>query len=204
MEWRNLRIIIDGTVGVGKTTVLVGSSQRDKLKRKFTSIKDFGFPVFSDLVIDVIREMRAQGIQDPSQNWNYFFNLATQHAIAYYKSADVHTVNFYDRGIFFLEIMAKRYGCDMPQNYYDFCQHNRYDAPVFIFCPIWGIDMTKPHEMDNRGKIYTDSERKLQQQQIIDLYKKYGYEIVEVPLGSNNIYESVDYRLKKIKEVLGL
>lgn len=199
-----MRIVIDGTVGAGKTTVLMGTSQRDRLKRKFTSLNELGFPVFSDLIIDVIKEMRLQGISDPSENWEYFFYLATQHAIGYYERADLYTINFYDRGIFFLEIMARRYGYSMPQEYYNFCQQNRYDNPVFIFCPIWGIDMTKPHITDNRQKVYTDDERRLQQQQVIDLYKMYNYDVVTVPLGSDNIYESVDYRLNIIKEVLGL
>ena len=199
-----MRIVIDGTVGAGKTTVLIGTSQRDRLKRRFISLKDMGFSVYSDLVIDVIKEMRIRGLQDPSENWKLFFEIATNHAIEYYENADVNSINFYDRGIFFLEIMAKRYGYSMPPKYFEFCHQNRYDSPVFIFEPVWGIDMTKPQETDNRQKIYTERDRRLQHQQVIDLYKAYNYDIIEVPLGSDNINESVDFRLKIVKEVLGL
>lgn len=199
-----MRIVIDGTVGAGKTTVLLGASQRDELKRKFVSIKDMGFPVFTDLIIDVIQMMRVQGIRDPSENWELFFRIATQKAISYFEEADSQTISFYDRGILFLEIMAKRYGFEMPKEYYDFCRDHRYDAPVFIFTPVWGIDTTKPHKEDNKQKIYTENDRKMQHQQVIDLYKSYSYEIIEVPLGSSDINESVSYRLNMIKEVLNL
>lgn len=199
-----MRVVIDGTVGAGKTTVLMGKSQRDRLNRRFSGFKDMGYPVFSDLVIDVIKEMRMQGIEDPSNNWEMFFSIATQHAIHYYEAADPHTINFYDRGIFYLEIMANRYGYRMPKVYYDFCFQHRYDMPIFIFCPIWGIDMTKPHEEDNRQKVYSVQERALQHKQVIDIYKSHSYDIIEVPLGSENVYESVAYRIDFIKKRLGL
>ena len=51
-------------------------------------------------------------------------------------NANVGTINFYDRGIYYLEIMAKRYGCTMPSEYDDFCSRFHYDNPVFIFEPI--------------------------------------------------------------------
>lgn len=199
-----MRVVIDGTVGAGKTTILKGRSQRDKHNRKFASIEELGFPVFGDLIIDVIRQMRMQGINDPSENWELFFYNATQHAIEYYEKANPNTINFYDRGILYLEIMAKRYKSHLPKEYYDFCKYNRYDMPIFIFCPILGIDMTRPHKEDNWQKIYTDYDRKLQHQQVMELYKFYNYEVIEVPLVSCDINESVDFRIKMIKEVLGL
>ena len=199
-----MRIVIDGTVGAGKTTVLIGHSQRDPFNRNFYSFKDMGFTVFSDLIINVIKTMRQQGIEDPSVNWPLFFQLATTLAMEYYFRADSEKISFYDRGIFFLEIMAKRYGYKMPKEYYDFCRMYQYAQPVFIFTPILSLDMTKPHKTDNFQKIYSKSERIKQHQQVIDLYKSYHYEVVEVPIGSNNIYDSVEYRLNFIKEVLSI
>ena len=106
-----MRIIIDGTVGCGKTSVILGESQRDSEHKRFLGLADLGYPVFTDLVINVIKHMRNSGINDPSQNWDIFFKIAVQHCINNYNNANVGTINFYDRGIYYLEIMAKRYGC---------------------------------------------------------------------------------------------
>ena len=100
-----MRIVIDGTVGAGKTTVLIGHSQRDPFNRNFYAFKGMGFTVFSDLIINVIKTMRQQGIEDPSVNWPLFFQLATTLAMEYYFRADSEKISLYDRGIFFLEII---------------------------------------------------------------------------------------------------
>lgn len=67
-----MRIIIDGTVGGGKTSVILGESQRDSEHKRFLGLADLGYPVFTDLVINVIKHMRNSGINDPSQNWDIF------------------------------------------------------------------------------------------------------------------------------------
>lgn len=53
-----MRIIIDGTVGCGKTSVILGESQRDSEHKRFLGLADLGYPVFTDLVINVIKHMR--------------------------------------------------------------------------------------------------------------------------------------------------
>ena len=119
-----------------------------------------------------------------------------------YNKADENTINFYDRGIYFLEVVANRYNQKLPQKYYDFCKEHRYDDPVFIFEPILSIDMTKPHETDNKQKVYTLEQRIQQHNMILNLYKRNGYKVVEVPLKSENPYENNLYRLNFIKETL--
>lgn len=114
------------------------------------------------------------------------------------------TINFYDRGIYYLEIMAKRYGCTMPSEYDDFCSRFHYDNPVFIFEPIKSLDMTHPHSTDNKQKVYTWEDRVRQHHEIVKLYEKKGYETVIVPLKSDDPYRSNDYRVRFIKERLGI
>lgn len=199
-----MRIIIDGTVGCGKTSVILGESQRDSEHKRFLGLADLGYPVFTDLVINVIKHMRNSGINDPSQNWDIFFKIAVLHCINNYNNANVGTINFYDRGIYYLEIMAKRYGCTMPSEYDDFCSRFHYDNPVFIFEPIKSLDMTHPHSTDNKQKVYTWEDRVRQHHEIVKLYEKKGYETVIVPLKSDDPYRSNDYRVRFIKERLGI
>lgn len=199
-----MRIIIDGTVGAGKTTLLTGKSQRDAEHKKYLGFSELGFPVYTDLITNVIKKLRERGISDPSLDWNLFFDVAVEHCILNYNSASNNTINFYDRGIFFLELLAKRYDQQLPQSYFDFCKDNFYDNPVFVFEPILSIDMTRPHETDNKQKCYTVEERIYQHHDVIELYKKWGYDVIEVPLGSNNPDDSNIFRLNFIKKVLNL
>lgn len=133
-----------------------------------------------------------------------FFDVAVKHCISNYNSASNNTINFYDRGIYFLELLAKRYDQQLPQSYFDFCKDYLYDNPVFIFEPILSIDMTHPHETDNKQKCYTVEDRIRQHRDVIDLYKKWGYDIIEVPLESNNPNDSNIFRLNFIKKVLNI
>lgn len=148
--------------------------------------------------------MRDNGISDPAEDWEIFFKLAVQHSIKYYNDAYPNTINFYDRGIFYLEILSKRYNCKLPNEYYKFCSEHRYDNPVFILKPIISLDMSVPHDTDNKQKTYSLQERIEQHEQIIQLYKFYNYKVVEVPLMFDTPWKSVNYRLSKIKEVLGI
>lgn len=199
-----MRIIIDGTVGAGKTTLITGNSQRDVEHKKYLGLSELGFPVYTDLITNVIKELRNRGISDPSLDWNLFFDVAVKHCISNYNSASNNTINFYDRGIYFLELLAKRYDQQLPQLYFDFCKDHLYDNPVFIFEPILSIDMTQPHETDNKQKCYTVEDRIRQHRDVIDLYKKWGYEVIEVPLESNNPNDSNIFRLNFIKKVLNI
>ncbi len=199
-----MRIIIDGTVGAGKTTLITGNSQRDVEHKKYLGLSELGFPVYTDLITNVIKELRDRGISDPSLDWNLFFDVAVKHCISNYNSASNNTINFYDRGIYFLELLAKRYDQQLPQSYFDFCKDYLYDNPVFIFEPILSIDMTHPHETDNKQKCYTVEDRIRQHRDVIDLYKKWGYDVIEVPLESNNPNDSNIFRLNFIKKVLNI
>ena len=148
--------------------------------------------------------MRGRGISDTSLNWNLFFDLAVKQCILNYNSALNNTINFYDRGIFFLELFAKRYEQQLPQLYFDFCKNHFYDNPVFVFEPILSIDMTHPHVTDNKQKCYTIEDRIRQHHDVISLYKKWGYNVIEVPLGSNNPNDSNNFRLNFIKNILNI
>ena len=199
-----MRIIIDGTVGSGKTSIIRGISQRDPEGKKFPSLTDLGYPIFSDMVISVISEMRQMNIPDPSENWDLFFTIGVRNCIRDYHAAPPNTLTFYDRGVYYFEILARKYKCKLPDTYYDFINTCRYDEPVFIFEPIVGLDMSKPHSSDNKQKVYSLNDRINQHHEIIQLYKHYGYETIVVPTMYDDPWLSADYRMSVIKEVLGL
>jgi len=210
------RIIFDGCPGAGKTTLLTGKSQRDIYNREFRGLNASGYSVFTDLVNASLKEMRERcgnmTIQ-PTDDWKLFFECATDRAIKYYEAAKPDLISFYDRGIFYLEIMAEKNNCidQLPDRYYSFIQNYRYDDPVFIVHPIYGIEI-KPQEGDSKTRVFTDEERKKQHEKIIALYKRYKYKIVYLPapthpdaLNNNDmIRENVHSRLGIVNEKLGI
>lgn len=199
-----MRIVLDGTVGAGKTTLIAGISQRNPSAVRLSGLADLGCPIFTDWIIDVIADMRKIGFDDPSDNWNLFFDMAFEKGVMYYEQAVSHKINFYDRGIIFLEVMAKRYNICLPKKYFDYCAIHRYDNPVFILEPILSISLLEPHPTDNRQKIYTREQRIKQHKYTIDLYKRWGYDVIVLPLTNNSIVESHKYRLNLIKRTLGI
>ena len=64
--------------------------------------------------------------------------------------------------------------------------------------------MTKPHEMDNKQKVYTVEQRMQQHYQIMKIYEEKGYNVIIIPLKSEDPYENNIYRLNLIKKKLGL
>lgn len=66
-----MRIIIDGTVGCGKTSV-IWVNRRETLNIRGFRVGRSWVSRFTDLVINVIKHMRNSGINDPSQNWDIF------------------------------------------------------------------------------------------------------------------------------------
>ena len=199
-----MRIVLDGTVSAGKTTLISGISQRNPSAKRLEGLADLGFPIFTDWITDVIADMRRIGYEDPSENWKLFFDMALEMSITNYEKAVPGTINFYDRGIHFLEIMAKRYCVQLPQKYYDFCLGNRYDNPIFILEPLLLVEVITPYITDNRQKIYTREQRIQQHQEAIDLYKKWGYEVVVLPISKDSPEKCQEFRLNLIKEVLGI
>lgn len=199
-----MRIVLDGTVSAGKTTLITGISQRNPNAKRLEGLVDFGFPIFTDWIVDIIADIREMGYEDPRENWELFFEMALEKSIINFENALPNTINFYDRGINFLEIMAKRYKVHLPQKYYDFCSRYRYDDPVFILEPVLSIELVTPHSTDNQQKIYTRQERIQQHYDTVDLYKKWGYKVIVLPLVGDTPEENQKFRIKRIKEVLGI
>lgn len=210
------RIVLDGSPGGGKTTLLSGTSQRDIYNREFKGINKSGYTVFGNLINASIEDMRRKSANksiQPPDDWKLFFECATDRAIKYYEAAKPDLITFYDRGIFYLEIMAERNNCKemLPEKYFSFINENRYDDPIFIVHPILGIEI-KPLEGDSKTRVFTDDERIEQDKKIVALYKRHRYRVIEIPSPDSPdlirnfevVNNSVNDRLSIIKKELGL
>jgi len=198
------RIIIDGAPCSGKTTLLTGMSPKDSLKRLFKCLREEGYSIFDELIGGTIASMGDKGYDKLSENWDTFFELAVDRATHYYKNANPDLITFYDRGIHYLEIMAKKYRCTLPRKYSDFCANCNYDNPVFVLYPILDIDISTPHRTEPNVKTYTKGERIKVHNETVDLYQRLGYEVFTIPILSDNAKENVELRLMEIKKKLQL
>lgn len=178
-----MRIVIDGTAGCGKTTFLQGRADEDFAKKKYINVKDLGHEVFGELIRGTIY-IRKQKSADPFDDWNDFFDIALERGADFFTRAkDDSRLYFYDRGMPYLKIMASRYNHIIQEKYYDYCEKYRYDSPVFVFEPLKSYDdlkSQKAHPVRKKG--YTYEERLVQHEQVISLYKKWRYDVVQVPV----------------------
>ncbi|MDR2408523.1 MAG: AAA family ATPase [Bacteroidales bacterium] len=213
------RIVIDGPPGAGKTTLLVGTSDRAELGNKvfIGSFKESGYTVFGGLINDSIKDMRKEKnnpVMEPSDNWDMFFKYAIERAIKSYNEAKPDLINFYDRGIIFLEVFAELggYKGEMPPEYHNFIENNRYDTPVFIFHPIPGYKVS-PQAGDAKFRNYDFNGLEKIYEKTVAAYKKYNYKVVEIKAPNKNmaskkdknaVQKNIDSRITIIKKELGI
>lgn len=197
-----MRIVIDGTLGSGKTTFLSGTSPAEP-DRRYPSIADLGYPVFAELIRGTVDE-RLKKTSNPFDDWDDFFRIAIERAEDQYLAGAGHSYAFYDRGLPFLGVMAGRYGVPLPQRYYDACESLRYDDPVFVFLPVESIDYGSPRPGEIRASTFSLEERISQHDQTVEAYGALGYQIELVPILDPDKERCILRRLEFVKREVGL
>ncbi len=191
------RYILDGTVGGGKTTLLSGVSTVDARKQRYPSLSDFGFDIRGGVIRKTISELHLKG-KAPFSHLEDFFAIALELEIKEFESAKQGEITFYDRGLPFQKILAENHNYKLPFDYNNYFEIFRYDSPVFIIDPITSFDMSKPLLGEEPEKIFPLEKRLIHHQKVIELYSQLGYDILIVPVLSDDILENISLRLKFI------
>ncbi|MFD2599069.1 AAA family ATPase [Sphingobacterium corticis] len=173
--------VITGGPGVGKTTLL-------------TELEKVGFRIVHEDARRIIQnEVKKGGDGLPWKNKAYYTKLMIEESIKTYKllsesgSSDIH---FFDRGIFDAFCYADMIGIDIEDHLKKAVSDIRYNRKVFLLPP-W----KRIYENDNERKqewneaISTYNAMKL-------TYRKYGYELMEVPIGT--IANRADFVISQI------
>jgi len=209
------RIVIDGTVGSGKTTLIKGyslkgiSSPNQEVKT-YPCLANLGYNTIGEAIRGTIAHFRENG-KEPYELINGK-RIASQGYIDYvidlsvkqFHAAKPNQTTFYDRGIPYLELHAKFFGEKVPKKYYEYCKKYRYDNPVFVVSPIPTLNLENPLPGDEKIKIYTWKMREDEHQKTMEIYKNFGYEVVEVPIMHENMITNINMRLDFIKKYLKL
>lgn len=173
------KIVITGGPGTGKTSLI------NQLESK-------GFNCMHEISRDVILKAQEEGIdqlflEDPIL---FSVKLLEGRLAQYHEGNNTNNkILFYDRGLPDITAYMDYLGTNYPDSFHNTCLENRYHK-VFILPPWEDIYM-----QDNE-RYETFIEAKNIYSYLTTSYKKYNYEVHEIPLGS--IKHRIEYILDQL------
>lgn len=175
------RIVITGGPGSGKTALI------NYLERE-------GDPVMHEISREVTLEAQKQGIEQLFlENPILFSEKLLEGRFNQFVEAKhcAAPILFYDRGMPDVTAYMDFLNIHYPEKFNDVCLQNRYNK-VFVLPP-WEAIYQKDNE---RYESFEQAEKIFHY--LRDSYQKYGYKVVQVPVGT--IEDRVQFIFNKIKQ----
>ncbi len=158
----NLRVVITGAPGSGKTTLI-------------RTLSEMGYQTFSEVSRNLIEQGMVAPIQQPEPNPGQFLGMVVSLRIDQHWAWNGSKMTFYDRGLpdslAFIKYMKK----EVPDWLSDIIREHPYHNKV-VFLPPW----KKIFRHDNVRKEPFE-ETLLLHQLLLDAYSSLGYQILELP-----------------------
>jgi len=177
---KSKKIVITGGPGTGKTSII------DELVRR-------DYSCIEEISRQITLDARAQGIEQLFLTKPLLFSelLLKGRKTQFNKAANLSKdLIFFDRGIPDILAYMDYSGDKYPQLFNDSCKNNTYDK-VFILAPWQEIYIS-----DNER--YEDFNQAIEiHHQLVNTYKKYGYELVDVPF--NSVKKRADHILNIVE-----
>lgn len=175
--------IITGGPGVGKTTVLQEFKKR-------------GYEVVPEIARELIKEQQAmEGEALPWKDKKRYVELMFQRSVESFeqviKNFQGKAPVFFDRGFLDALCYASLAGIHMGQEMITYADTKKYNAHVFILPP-WK-DIYRTDAQRKQGW----NEAVFSYNTMIQTYRRYDYELVEVPLAP--VHERADFILEHIE-----
>lgn len=174
------KIVITGGPGSGKTTLI-------------NSLEQNGQKVLHEISREVIREAQKEGIEQLFlENPLLFSEKLLEGRLKQYEMGDAYSNSFlfFDRGMPDVTAYMDYMDIHYPGNFVKTCTENKYDA-IFVLPPWKEIYIQDNERYESFG----------QAEKIFDFlkegYRKYGYEVYEVPFATVN--ERMEYILNVLK-----
>lgn len=196
----SLKFVIDGAPGSGKTTLLFGKVGDEEINKNIPCLKDYGFKIIPEAISTTADQMRKEG-KTPANSIKEFINRTINRSIkeSFRKYKYICIIERGLPGYFFMESIFK---IKLPQAYSDYFKVTDYNSPIFVLEPIYDFDMSKRNKHLRVSRVATLKQRKDIFKKTVNIYKKFGYEVVIVPLYSEDIkinnQKRIEYILKFI------
>ena len=175
----NLRYIISGGPGFGKTSII-----KELESRNYKSIHEISRSIIKE-------QLEKGGDILPWKNLSAFSGLVFEQRLNQHALAPDTEVCFYDRGIVDVIAYMIKDNLHIPENYLDAANNNHYNQIVFLTPPwkeIYLRDNERKEDFENAFEIH---------QMIEQTYKQMGYYTENIPL--HDVKERVNFILSKIK-----
>jgi predicted ATPase len=177
----NLRYIISGGPGFGKTSII-----KELENRKFKSIHEISRSIIKE-------QLEKGGDILPWKNLTAFSNLVFEQRLSQHSGAPQSEICFYDRGIVDVLAYMIKDNLSIPSHYVEAARNTHYNQIVFL-TPPW----KEIYLMDNERK--EDFENAFEIHQVIEqTYKQMGYHTENIPLLT--IEDRVNFILSKINSI---
>lgn len=175
---KHKRIVISGGPSSGKTTII-------------NELEKDGHYCFHEISRELIKQAQAQGIDQPflSNPEQFNIDLLKARIEQFNKASTLKVDSFYDRGVH--DIVGYMYygKQEIPNLFKEACNKSNYDI-VFLLPPwndIHVLDNERYETFEQAKEVYTCLHK---------AYADYGYQVIEVPLGS--VIERKKFILKNI------
>jgi predicted ATPase len=186
------RVVIEGSPGSGKSSLLFGCSQQNIHGEQFHSLKAEGYSVIPESITTIAVELWHSGIE-ATDDMEDLLRRVLIREIETFNYSSRFDIAFFDMALPGIEYFAEQAGVQIA-GYEEAIMDHRYDSPVFLLEPVPSFDMSRPRP-ELKGRVYTLEERRKIHGMIKTSYTRLGYEVLEVPIFFNNAQESNKARL---------
>ncbi|MBL0049527.1 MAG: AAA family ATPase [Bacteroidetes bacterium] len=176
----NLRYIISGGPGFGKTSII-----HELENRNFKSIHEISRSIIKD-------QLEKGGTILPWKDLAAFSGLVFEQRLQQHSQLLDENIHFYDRGIVDVLAYLIKDNLPIPPNYIKAAQVNHYNQLVFLTPPwkeIYLIDNERKEDFSNAEQIHNLIE---------STYQQLGYQTLNIPMMEVN--KRVDFILNTINQ----
>lgn len=197
-----MRIVIDGAPGSGKSTFLGTKYASELRKYGIPTVFEKGYTVFSELMRGSLDEGINIGIVPPKNinHWNQLFQLIFEKARDQYNSGAGNNIFWYDRGLPYLYVLGQSFDIYPDETVMKSMHDFNYDY-VFVFRVIESYDLSK--NAPGKLSLLTLDDRYNRHQKTMDIYKKLGHTVYEVPVFSDDLKVNFEKRFEYISNIVG-
>lgn len=192
-----MKYVIDGPPGSGKTTLLFGKMGKMNEETVSPSLSSLEYICVGESAAKAFFELEEKKLK-PAKNRELWLARIVEMDKDNYLGANGNGVYFFDRCFHYWTYSREQQGLKLPDWYDSFNAQVRYSNPIFLCNPLRSVDLTIPS--GHRTRSHTLEERQQWYQSTISIYERLGYNVVELPVFSEDNQE--DNNRQRINMIL--